>query len=87
MQTAPVAALWREEHAYFGRLLDLLARRLPRLRPQLEVVWRAVTALSPVDWQAVADSVGVAFDPLFGATPRERYRELLGSLRGPQRTP
>ncbi len=186
MQGLSVAAFWREEHAYFGRLLDLLerqldvlaagerpdhalmldiieylreysdryhhrredaafellARRLPRLRPQLErlqqqhrvieeagralqrrlelaveggspprkeveaaaavyvlyyrhhiateeseVVWRAVTALSPEDWQAVGDCVGVAFDPLFGATPRERYRELLARLRGPQETP
>jgi hemerythrin-like domain-containing protein len=179
MQDAPGAMAWREEHVYFGRLLDLLEseiavfaageppsyalmldiieylreyadryhhpredtafglleRRLPHLGPQLarlrqqhrviaragealagyledavggvlvaraeveaaaatyvlyyrhhiateesEAVWRAAATLTPAEWQAVADSATVIFDPLFGATPHERYHELLQHL-------
>lgn len=179
MQSPPSVAAWREEHVYFGRLLDLLEsevqmfaagerpnyplmleiieylreyadryhhpredtafalleRRLPRLGPQLarlrqqhrviaragetlagcleetadgarpgrseveaaaatyvlyyrhhiateesEAVWRAAATLTPDEWQVVADSAAVIFDPLFGATPSERYHEILQHL-------
>lgn len=179
MLSQPGVAAWREEHLYFGRLLDLLEseiavlaagerphyalmleiieylreyadryhhpredkafalleRRLPRLAPQLarlrqqhrviaragealagyledaldgglvarseveaaaatyvlyyrhhiateesEAVWRAAATLTADEWQSVADSATVVFDPLFGATPNERYHEILHHL-------
>lgn len=179
MRSEPGLAAWREEHVYFGRLLELLEsevrvfadggrpnyalmlevieylreypdryhhpredaafaileHRLPQLGPQLahlrqqhrviaragktlagyledaldgalvsaseveaaaatyvlyyrhhiateesEVLWRAATLLTPAEWRAVADSAAPIFDPLFGASPRERYHELLHHL-------
>ena len=179
MQSPPGVVAWREEHVYFGRLLDLLEseialfaagerpnyalmleiidylreyadryhhpredtafaileRRLPHLGPQLarlrqqhrviaragatlagyledtvdggtlarseveaaaatyvlyyrhhiateesEAVWRAAATMTAAEWQAVADSATVIFDPLFGATPNERYHEILHHL-------
>lgn len=45
-----------------------------------EAVWRAATALTVAEWQAIDDRVGPVFDPLFGASPHERYRQLLAQL-------
>jgi hemerythrin-like domain-containing protein len=45
-----------------------------------DVVGRAATNLTDEEWQHVADSAPVVFDPLFGASPHERYRELLHQL-------
>jgi hemerythrin-like domain-containing protein len=49
-----------------------------------EAVWRAARTLGAGDWQAIIDSVPVVSDPLFGATPRERYRQIVRPL---DRTP
>jgi hemerythrin-like domain-containing protein len=45
-----------------------------------EALSRAAATLTPREWQAVADSATVIFDPLFGTSPQERYRELLHHL-------
>ena len=44
---------------------------------------RAMATLTPEEWQAADDRAAVIFDPLFGASPRERYRELLHHLGEP----
>jgi hemerythrin-like domain-containing protein len=41
-----------------------------------DVLSRAAQALTPEDWAAVARAAPPARDPLFGADPQERYREL-----------
>ena len=45
-----------------------------------EAVSRGAATLTAAEWQDVADSATVIFDPLFGANPQERYRELLHYL-------
>ena len=42
-----------------------------------QIIPLAVDALSVQDWEAAADAAPSGFDPLFGARPQERYRELL----------
>ncbi len=41
-----------------------------------EVLPRAAKSLTPQDWKLVANVLPPGPDPLFGATPQERYREL-----------
>jgi hemerythrin-like domain-containing protein len=45
-------------------------------REEEEVLSRAATALTPEDWEAVRNAVPHADDPLFGARPEKRFREL-----------
>jgi hemerythrin-like domain-containing protein len=45
-----------------------------------EAVSRAAANLTDHEWQSIAASAAVIFDPLFGASPHERYRELLHRL-------
>ena len=41
-----------------------------------DILGRAADTLTEDDWQRVADAAKIVFDPLFGAPPEERYREL-----------
>lgn len=41
-----------------------------------DVLTRAAQALTPEDWKAVAAAAPAAEDPLFGANPEARFREL-----------
>ncbi|HXM80705.1 MAG TPA: hemerythrin domain-containing protein [Burkholderiales bacterium] len=41
-----------------------------------EVLRRAAESLTPEEWAAVAQAVPAGHDPLFGASPEERYKEL-----------
>jgi hemerythrin-like domain-containing protein len=45
-------------------------------REEEDVLSRAATALTREDWKAVHDAVPHADDPLFGARPEERFRQL-----------
>ena len=45
-------------------------------REEQEVLGRAATALTREDWEAVRNAVPHADDPLFGARPQKRFREL-----------
>lgn len=93
MESRSGAAAWHEEHVYFERLLDLLESEVEAAAAtyvlyyrnhiateESEAVSRAAATLTTGEWQAVADSAAVIFDPLFGANPQERYRELLHYL-------
>jgi hemerythrin-like domain-containing protein len=42
-----------------------------------QIIPLAADTLGAQDWEAAAEAVPSGFDPLFGARPRERYRELL----------
>lgn len=45
-------------------------------REEEDVIGRAATALTREDWDAVRNAVPHADDPLFGARPEKRFREL-----------
>jgi hemerythrin-like domain-containing protein len=45
-------------------------------KEEAEVLGEAGKILTPEDWQAVRDAVASRPDPLFGATPEARFREL-----------
>lgn len=45
-------------------------------REEEDVLTRAAAELTPADWEAVKDAAPAGRDPVFGAHPEERYREL-----------
>ena len=49
-------------------------------KEEQSVLAAAEQALAPEDWEAVRRAVSAPADPLFGAAPQERYRELARRL-------
>ncbi len=45
-------------------------------REEEDVLTRAAVELTPADWEAIRDAAPAGRDPVFGAHPEERYREL-----------
>lgn len=48
---------------------------------ETQILGVAESLLQPDDWHSVAQATPPAFDPLFGAPPKQRYRELLERVR------
>lgn len=65
----------RELQLAAGDYLDAYRRHIAAEEDELVNI--AARTLSAEEWQSVADAAPVAFDPVFGAHPHERYRELL----------
>jgi hemerythrin-like domain-containing protein len=47
---------------------------------EARIVGVAASVLTADDWASIAQAVPSAFDPLFGAKPEQRYRELARQL-------